>query len=142
MGIDWYDMIARRNGGYRGRAVCTVVGRSAEEVFEERLVEMLPQFHSVLDAGCGHGEFTLRMSRHAENIIGFDNSAEMIRISQSLLESSGSGMWNLCMPQRKPRCPFKMVSLISSMTAEDPPRSLNIPGYWLQAAPSSAYIMM
>lgn len=40
MGIDWYDMIARRNGGYRGRAVCTVVGRSAEEVFEERLVEM------------------------------------------------------------------------------------------------------
>lgn len=88
MGMDWYDMIARRNGGYRGRASCTIVGRSAEDVFEEQLVEMLPRFHSVLDAGCGHGEFTMKMSRHTGKIIGFDNSAEMIKISKSLLESS------------------------------------------------------
>ncbi|MBU5344249.1 class I SAM-dependent methyltransferase [Paenibacillus lautus] len=107
MGIDWYDMIARRNGGYKGRAVCTVVGRSAEEVFEERLVEMLPQFQSVLDAGCGHGEFTLRMSRHAKNIIGFDNSAEMIRISQSLLESSGIGNVEFVFATTKTELPFQ-----------------------------------
>jgi hypothetical protein len=25
MGVEWYDMIARRNGGYKSRAVCTVV---------------------------------------------------------------------------------------------------------------------
>ncbi|MHA2855039.1 class I SAM-dependent methyltransferase [Paenibacillus lautus] len=107
MGIDWYDMIARRNGGYRGRAVCTVVGRSAEDVFEERLVEMLPQYHSVLDAGCGHGEFTLRMSRHAEKIIGFDNSAEMIRISQSLLESSGTRNVEFVFATTKTQMPFQ-----------------------------------
>lgn len=26
MGIDWYDMIARRNGGYKGRSVYTIEG--------------------------------------------------------------------------------------------------------------------
>ncbi|MDH6669772.1 hypothetical protein M2277_000416 [Paenibacillus sp. LBL] len=36
MGIDWYDMIARRNGGYQGRAKYTVVGRSAEDMVNSR----------------------------------------------------------------------------------------------------------
>ncbi|MGY5344761.1 class I SAM-dependent methyltransferase [Paenibacillus glucanolyticus] len=106
MGIDWYDMIARRNGGYQGRAKYTVVGRSAEDVYEERLVEMLPTFRSVLDAGCGHGEFTLKMSRYAEQITGFDNSAEMIRISQSLLESSGIGNVEFVYATTKAELPF------------------------------------
>ncbi|OCT14497.1 methyltransferase type 11 [Paenibacillus pectinilyticus] len=88
MGIEWYDMIARRNGGYKNRAVCTVVGRSAEDVFEERLIQMLPKFHSVMDAGCGHGEFTLRMSAHTTSIKGFDNSHELITIAQNLLQDS------------------------------------------------------
>lgn len=88
MGIEWYDMIARRNGGYKGRAVCTVEGISAEDIFEERLIDMLPKYKSVLDAGCGHGEFTLKMSRYADKITGFDNSTELITISQSLLSAS------------------------------------------------------
>lgn len=88
MGIEWYDMIARRNGGYKSRAVFTVVGRSAEDVFEERLIEMLPQCQSVLDAGCGHGEFTLKMSAYTNSIIGFDNSRELMTIAQALHRSS------------------------------------------------------
>ena len=106
MGIDWYDMIARRNGGYKGRAVCTVVGRSAEEVFEERLVEIFAAVS--IGAGCRlrHGEFTLRMSRHAKNIIGFDNSAEMIRISQSLL-SGGIGNVEFVFATTKTELPFQ-----------------------------------
>ncbi|MFC4099132.1 class I SAM-dependent methyltransferase [Paenibacillus xanthanilyticus] len=81
MGIEWYDMIARRNGGYRSRAVYTVEGRSAEDRFEERLIQMLPRFQSVMDAGCGHGEFTLKMAKYARSIIGFDNSKELIKIA-------------------------------------------------------------
>lgn len=89
MGVEWYDMIARRNGGYKSRAVCTSVGKSAEDIFEERLIHMLPHFKSIMDAGCGHGEFTLRMSKYANKITGFDNSSELITIAQSLLSSSG-----------------------------------------------------
>ncbi|HTG72092.1 MAG TPA: class I SAM-dependent methyltransferase [Candidatus Udaeobacter sp.] len=84
MGVEWYDMIARRNGGYRSNAVFTIDGVSAEQIYEERLAGMLPAFDSVLDAGCGHGDFTIKMSRHAKSIIGFDNSIEMIKIAESM----------------------------------------------------------
>jgi SAM-dependent methyltransferase len=88
MGVEWYDMIARRNGGYRSNAIFTISGISAEQIFEERIVSMLPTYDSVLDAGCGHGDFTMRMSRHAKSIIGFDNSVEMIKIAESIKEDS------------------------------------------------------
>lgn len=67
MGIDWYDMIARRNGGYKGSSVYTIEGTHSEDIFEERLIQMLPLYNSVLDAGCGHGEFTLQMSKYADS---------------------------------------------------------------------------
>lgn len=35
MGVEWYDMIARRNGGYRSNAVFTIDGVSAEQIYEE-----------------------------------------------------------------------------------------------------------
>lgn len=88
MGIEWYNRIARKNGGYRSNAVFTIEGISAEQLFEERLVEMLPAFDRVLDAGCGHGDFTLKMSRHAKSIVGFDNSIEMIKIANSMRDES------------------------------------------------------
>lgn len=88
MGVEWYDMIARRNGGYKSRAIFTVEGSSAEEIYEERLRNILPKFHLVLDAGCGHGEFTLRMAKYTNKIIGFDNSIELIKIANSLLNES------------------------------------------------------
>ncbi|MNI67347.1 Mg-protoporphyrin IX methyl transferase [compost metagenome] len=46
---------------------------------------MIPEFSSILDAGCGHGEFTLKMGRLGTNITGFDNSIEMINIAKSIL---------------------------------------------------------
>lgn len=106
MGIEWYDMIARRNGGYKGRSVFTVEGKSAEEVYEERLVGMLPNFKSVMDAGCGHGEFTLRMSNYASQIIGFDNSLELINIAQTLLSSSNVQNVKFVYATTKTQMPF------------------------------------
>ena len=88
MGIEWYDMIAKRNGGYKSNAIFTVEGLSGETVFEERLIKLLGEHDSVLDAGCGHGEFTIRMAKYAKNIIGFDNSRELLTIARSLLEES------------------------------------------------------
>ncbi|WP_054023416.1 class I SAM-dependent methyltransferase [Bacillus sp. FJAT-28004] len=106
MGIEWYDRIARRNGGYRSNAIFTIDGISAEQIFEERLVEMLPAFHSVLDAGCGHGDFTLKMSRHAKSIIGFDNSIEMIKIANSMKDESKSDNIQFIYTTTKTDLPF------------------------------------
>ncbi|WP_082587932.1 class I SAM-dependent methyltransferase [Paenibacillus sp. Soil724D2] len=49
---------------------------------------MLPTFNSVLDAGCGHGEFTRKMGRIGNVITGFDNSLEMINIATSSIEEA------------------------------------------------------
>ncbi|WP_145048044.1 class I SAM-dependent methyltransferase [Paenibacillus xylanexedens] len=106
MGLEWYDMIARRNGGYRGRSKFIVEGQSAEDVFEQRLIEMLPLHNTVLDAGCGHGEFTLRMSAYAQHITGFDNSSEMIRIALSELASSGVRNAEFVHATTKTKMPF------------------------------------
>ncbi|WP_338552706.1 class I SAM-dependent methyltransferase [Paenibacillus sp. KS-LC4] len=107
MGIEWYDMIARRNGGYKNNAVFTIEGVSAEPIFEAKLVDMLPNFNSVLDAGCGHGDFTLKMSRHAKSIIGFDNSFEMIKIAETLLEESNVKNARFVYATTKSDLPFK-----------------------------------
>lgn len=85
MGADWYNSIAIRNGGYRNDAIFKIEGTSAEQIFEQELISMLPQFHSVLDAGCGHGDFTFKMARHINSIIGLDNSIEMIKIAKANL---------------------------------------------------------
>ncbi|MEJ6951789.1 class I SAM-dependent methyltransferase [Natronospora cellulosivora (SeqCode)] len=88
MSMDWYDMIAKRNGGYKSDAICTVEGESGEDEFEKRLIEMLPNYESVLDVGCGHGEFTLKMAKYANKIIGMDNSKELLKIAESLLKEA------------------------------------------------------
>jgi SAM-dependent methyltransferase len=70
-------MIARKNGGYKNKAVFTIEGISAEDIFEERLIGMLPDFNCVLDAGCGHGDFTAKMSRYASSIVGDYTAPEL-----------------------------------------------------------------
>ncbi|MBI9010896.1 MAG: hypothetical protein JEZ08_01600 [Clostridiales bacterium] len=62
MSMEWYDMIAKRNGGYKNNAIYEVEGVSGEVIFEEQLIKLIKNSKSVLDAGCGHGDFTLKMS--------------------------------------------------------------------------------
>ncbi|MFW6270043.1 MAG: hypothetical protein ACOC4G_08175 [Bacillota bacterium] len=37
MSIDWSEMIAKRNGGYKNNAFYSVEGKSGEDEFEKRL---------------------------------------------------------------------------------------------------------
>ncbi|WP_340389785.1 class I SAM-dependent methyltransferase [Paenibacillus sp. FSL E2-0151] len=107
MSMEWYDMIAQRNGGYKGRALYTLEGNSAEDIFEKRLIKLLPQYTSVLDAGCGHGEFTLKMSEYTDHIMGFDNSEEMIKIAQNSLHSSTITNVEFVCVSTKEKMPFE-----------------------------------
>lgn len=92
MGMDWYNAIALRNGGYRSNAKLLVEGISGEDVFEQELIAMLPGFEHVLDAGCGHGDFTRKMSPFAKSLVGFDNAIEMIRIANAADAPSASNL--------------------------------------------------
>ena len=88
--MDWYNYIAIRNGGYKVHVPYEVVGESAEDVFQRELKELIAG-KTVLDAGCGHGEFTLKMARYAHGITGYDFAAEMIKIANALKEQRRVG---------------------------------------------------
>jgi len=88
MGAEWYDLIAKRNGGYLNSANFTIEGISGETIFEEKLRELFSLYPVALDAGCGHGDFTLRMASYATSIVGIDFSLEMIKIANQLLSNS------------------------------------------------------
>ncbi|URN93826.1 MAG: class I SAM-dependent methyltransferase [Candidatus Pristimantibacillus lignocellulolyticus] len=107
MGMEWYDMIAKRNGGYKNNAISTTIGVSSEQVFEENLITMFSEYSTVLDAGCGHGEFTLKMSKYANSIIGFDNSIELITIANELLSESKVSNVNFIHTTTKTELPFQ-----------------------------------
>jgi SAM-dependent methyltransferase len=87
-GVSWYDQIAERLGGYVQNWNSTKVGLSGEAVFEKELTTLMKQHPNVLDAGCGHGDFTLRMSPFTQSIIGFDFSEQMINKANELLHQS------------------------------------------------------
>lgn len=52
MKTDWYNMIAKKKGGYKSNAIYEVEGISGEQVFEDKLIALLKKSHNVLDAGC------------------------------------------------------------------------------------------
>lgn len=84
--MDWFDMIALKNGGYKNTGNCNISGTSGEDIFEKELIDLLKDAKNVLDAGCGHGEFTLKMSEYASYITGFDFSRELLKIAEALKE--------------------------------------------------------
>ncbi len=88
MSKEWYDMIALKNKGYRSNATYTVEGLSGEDVFEQRVIELLKGSRKALDAGCGDGEFTIKMGQHANHVVGFDNSEELLKIADAQLKDS------------------------------------------------------
>ncbi|MBU3129958.1 class I SAM-dependent methyltransferase [Clostridium tagluense] len=107
MGMEWYDMIAKRNGGYKSNTVFTVEGISGEDVFEKELVQLLHNSKSTLDAGCGHGDFAIKMAKEAHKIIGFDWSIELLKIANSLKEHYKIDNVNFVHATTKAELPFE-----------------------------------
>jgi len=85
----WYNNIAKRNQGYRSNAQFIKEGLSGEDEFERTLIELLPNFSNVLDIGCGHGEFTLKMSEYTKKLTGGDSAIELINIANELKDEQG-----------------------------------------------------
>ncbi|MCK8061155.1 MULTISPECIES: class I SAM-dependent methyltransferase [unclassified Fusibacter] len=86
---EWYNNIAKRNHGYKSDAHFVKEGLSGEDEFEKRLIELLPDYANVLDVGCGHGEFTLKMSDYTKKLTGGDSAIELISIANKLKHEQG-----------------------------------------------------
>jgi 2-polyprenyl-3-methyl-5-hydroxy-6-metoxy-1,4-benzoquinol methylase len=66
----------------------TTNGISGEDVFQEKLIELLPSCNDILDAGCGRGAFKLEMVKHTKHICAFDFAPEMISIANRLKDEA------------------------------------------------------
>jgi ubiquinone/menaquinone biosynthesis C-methylase UbiE len=68
--------------GYSLKKNDVLVNKIYDEVFVEinRIVNVLPT-DTVLDIGCGTGELLSRLNNLAENVIGIDLSAEMVKLA-------------------------------------------------------------
>jgi SAM-dependent methyltransferase len=102
----WYDEIARRNGGYLNNSKYRKIGISGEGVFKDILIRLVKPSFSVLDAGCGHGEFTHTIAAYAKEVIGFDYSAELIKIAKRLKSDKGNGNVDFVFASTKTKLPF------------------------------------
>lgn len=69
--LEWYAQLGSLTGEYVYPWRSTVSEPSGETVFEGE-VAALVRDKRVLDVGCGHGEFALRMGESAREVVGFD----------------------------------------------------------------------
>lgn len=61
-----------------------------EAMFEQKLVEVSSIDKTALDAGCGSGGFTFRMSPHFLQVVGVDHSMERIKLAQAEQNTQGN----------------------------------------------------
>lgn len=57
----------------------------------QRLQQLLGSGHSILEIGCGSGNFTALMARYSKNILGLDFSPAMLAVLQQRLLAEGIG---------------------------------------------------
>jgi SAM-dependent methyltransferase len=74
----WYNHVATTQGGYVQTWSSTKEGRSGEDAFSERLHALLEAHQTVLDAGCGSGEFALALASRVRHVVGFDYAEKMV----------------------------------------------------------------
>lgn len=89
MSKDWYNRVATTQGGYVQTWSSTKEGRSGEDVFEARLHALLKPHQTVLDAGCGSGEFALEVAARVRRVVGFDFAEKMAEAARNNTAAAG-----------------------------------------------------
>ncbi|MBB6732910.1 class I SAM-dependent methyltransferase [Cohnella zeiphila] len=72
----WCDQLAAKTGKYEFPWRTVPDGRTAEDIFTDKLGKAIRG--KVLDVGCGHGDFTSRWADLADELVGFDITAGFI----------------------------------------------------------------
>lgn len=77
--IEWYKQLSKLEGKYIYPWHSFLEEPNGESIFDEEVIQMAAN-KKVLDVGCGHGEFTVRCSEFAEEIVGFDVTEDFVQI--------------------------------------------------------------
>ncbi|PGZ85025.1 class I SAM-dependent methyltransferase [Bacillus sp. AFS029533] len=98
----WYEQIGKLYGEYTYPWNSTVKEPNGEFIFNNEVFEMINN-KTVLDVGCGHGEFTIKCSEIAKEIVGFDLTNDFIKSGNASKKSNMS----FIVGSTKNRLPFE-----------------------------------
>ncbi|WHY86805.1 methyltransferase domain-containing protein [Neobacillus novalis] len=76
--IEWYKQLSNLQGKYIYSWNSTLTEPIGESIFDKEVVQIIVN-KKVLDVGCGHGEFTLKCSSVAKEIVGFDVTDHFVK---------------------------------------------------------------
>lgn len=79
--IEWYKQLSNLQGKYTYPWNSTLTEPNGESIFDKEVVQNIVN-KKVLDIGCGHGEFTLKCSSVAKEIVGFDVTDNFVKIGK------------------------------------------------------------
>lgn len=88
MSIDFYNKVAKKFGGYGYAAndysmIPEYPDDNPEVVFKHKLIELAGKDKKALDVGCGDCKFAFEITDNFSEIIGIDNSNELLNVAQS-----------------------------------------------------------
>lgn len=79
--IEWYKQLSKLQNGYKYTWSSTLTEPNGESIFDKEVSSNIKN-KIVLDVGCGHGEFTIQNSAHAQRIVGFDVTNDFIGLGK------------------------------------------------------------
>ena len=80
---EWYLRLATLQQGYYYPWKSHLPAYNGEDVYIQMVHELLDPEKDVLDAGCGHGEFTLSVASKCRSIFGYDRVPAFIELAES-----------------------------------------------------------
>lgn len=88
MSIDFYNKVAKKFGGYGYAANDYKMTRvypddDPEVVFKQKLIELAGRDKKALDVGCGDCKFAFAIADEFLEIVGVDNSTELLSVAKS-----------------------------------------------------------
>lgn len=100
--LEWYKQLGQLEGKYIYPWSSELAEPNGESIFDREVTQMIGN-QKVLDVGCGHGEFTLKCSEIAKEIIGFDVTETFIQAGSANQKTNVS----FVLGNSKQELPFK-----------------------------------
>lgn len=100
--LEWYKQVGAKSGAYDYGWKSEIVEPNGETLFDEKVLATA-KGKKVLDAGCGHGEFTKRCSYEARHITGFDATDAFLKTG----EAAGIPNLDFVLANAKQNLPFE-----------------------------------